>query len=213
MMSVNFDEQVQRNLLGKQLEKDGRILDAIALYEANISENFEGSFPYRRLAILYRKRKLWSEEVRVLEKACFVFNSFISSGRNDIKPKLKEFREGLKKAKDRTSKLKQVIRLAKKRTKHIIHNDEVEIGPFQLRLMFGDRYEEDICVFTHSFFCDCGVENKKLIDYKSYINNLNDVILRGRCSSCMEIATRYIETGERPGIEKLSSKIRKLNKS
>ena len=105
-MSINFDEQVQRNLLGKQLEKDGKILDAIGLYEANISENFEGSFPYRRLAILYRKRKLWSEEVRVLEKAIFVFNSFISSGRNDIKPKLKEFREGLKKAKDRTSKLK-----------------------------------------------------------------------------------------------------------
>lgn len=49
----SFDTKVQRNLMGKRLEKEGRVLEAKALYEANISESFEGSFPYRRLAILY----------------------------------------------------------------------------------------------------------------------------------------------------------------
>lgn len=105
-MSNNFDAQVQRNLLGKQLEKDGKVLDAMALYEANISEDFEGNYPYRRLAILYRKRKLLFEEVRVLEKAISVFNSLISTGRSDIEPKLNEFKEGLKKANEKISKFK-----------------------------------------------------------------------------------------------------------
>ncbi len=95
----SFDTQVQRNLMGKQLEKEGRVLEAKALYEANISESFEGSFPYRRLATLYRKGKSVNEEIRVLEKAVSVFQSLIGTEREDIHPKLIEFRERLEKAK------------------------------------------------------------------------------------------------------------------
>jgi len=102
--------------------------------------------------------------------------------------------------------------LSKKRTKHIIHDDEVEIGPLQLRSMFGSSWEEDITIAESSIFCDCGAEHKELINYKSYINHLNDVILKGWCSSCKTIAARYIETGERKGIEKIANKIRKLNR-
>ena len=94
-----FDTQVQRNLMGKRLEKEGRVLEAKALYEANISESFEGSFPYRRLAILYRKRKSIEEEIRVLEKAVSVFQSLIENGREDIHPKIIEFKQRLEKAK------------------------------------------------------------------------------------------------------------------
>ena len=57
----NFDNQVQRNLMGKRLEKEGNFLKAMSLCEANISENFISIFPNRRLAILYSKRKLISE--------------------------------------------------------------------------------------------------------------------------------------------------------
>ena len=102
-------------------------------------------------------------------------------------------------------------KLAKKRTEHIIHDDEVEIGPLQLQLMFGPSWERDIQLATHSFYCDCGAGNKELANYKSYINDLNDVILKGWCSACRSIAARYIETGERKGIEKIADKIRKLN--
>ncbi len=102
--------------------------------------------------------------------------------------------------------------MAKKRTKHITHDDKVEIGPLQLRSMFGQSYEEDIEIALNCILCDCGVENKQLIDYESYLNNLNDVVLKGRCSSCKTIAARYIETGERNGIEKIADKIRKLNR-
>lgn len=100
----NFDTQVQRNLMGKRLEKEGRVLEAKALYEANISEDFEGSFPYRRLAVLYRKKKSLIDEIRVLKKAVSVFDSLITTGRADVHPKLNEFKEGLKKAKEKISK-------------------------------------------------------------------------------------------------------------
>ena len=105
-MSNNLDSQVQRNSMGKQLEKDGKILEAMVLYEANIYENFEGNFPYRRLAILYRKKKLWAEEIRVLEKAVFVFDSLSSNERKDAQAKLKEFIVALNKAKLKIQKFK-----------------------------------------------------------------------------------------------------------
>src|SRR5680860_744428 len=101
--------------------------------------------------------------------------------------------------------------MAQKRRKHNIHDDGVEIGPFQLNLMFGSSYEEDIDLAVNSIFCDWMAENKRLVNYKSYINDLNDVILEGWCSSCNTIAARYIETGERKGIEKVTAKIRKIN--
>lgn len=105
-MINKFDNQVQRNLLGKQLEKEGQVVKAMSLYEANVSENFEGSFPYRRLAILYRKRKLPSEEIRVLEKAISVFSTLISLNRDDVEPKLYEFQERLNTVNNKISKFK-----------------------------------------------------------------------------------------------------------
>lgn len=78
--------------------------------------------------------------------------------------------------------------------------------------MFGHTWAQDINIAINSIYCNCGAEQKQLINYKSYINNLNDVILKGLCSSCKTIAARYIETGERKGIEKIADKIRKLNR-
>ena len=106
---------------------------------------------------------------------------------------------------------KRPIVLAKKRTEHIIHDDEVEIGPFQLQQLYGVTWKKDLELVLHTIFCDCMAEQKQLIDYKSHLNDLNDVILRGRCSNCKSLASRYIETGEREGIEKIADKIRKLN--
>lgn len=103
--------------------------------------------------------------------------------------------------------------MAIKRTNHIIHDDEVEIDSFQLQIMFGPSYKEDIEIAVNSIFCNCGAQSKKLVNYTSYLNNLNDVILKGSCNSCNTIAARYIETGERKGIEKIANRIRKLNRA
>lgn len=93
------DSQLNRNLKGIELEKDGKVDQAIKLYEMNIKENFVGNRPYDRLAIIYRKNKQFDDEIRVLEKAIEVFEEIVSTtGRIDGPPKLKRFKERLKKA-------------------------------------------------------------------------------------------------------------------
>lgn len=81
---------VDRNLIGKQLEQAERFDEAIALYEANLADRFSGSFPYNRLAILYRKNKQYDEEIRVLSLAIEVFLA-LPEVRADKHPKLEKF--------------------------------------------------------------------------------------------------------------------------
>lgn len=94
-------DPVDRNLKGKELEKIGQVDRAIKFYEENVKDEFEGSFPYDRLAIIYRKRKQYKDEIRVLNKAISTFEKeSITSKRQDIQPKLVKFRERLGKAKE-----------------------------------------------------------------------------------------------------------------
>jgi len=91
---------VDRNLQGKEFEKTGEIEKAIELYEKNIEEEFEGNHPYDRLAIIYRKRKQYREEIRVLNQAVSVYEKEkIKSKRQDVNPKLIRFKERLEKVK------------------------------------------------------------------------------------------------------------------
>lgn len=94
-----MDIQLKRNLDGIKLEKEGNIDEAIKLYEQNIMENFDGNHPYDRLAIIYRKNKKIKDEIRVLEKAIWVFTQVVYSQRGDRLPKLKKFKKRLDKAK------------------------------------------------------------------------------------------------------------------
>ena len=56
---------VTRNLKGKELEKAERVGQAIQLYEANVSDCFEGGHPYQRLRILYSRQGNYVEALRV----------------------------------------------------------------------------------------------------------------------------------------------------
>ena len=94
-----FDKQVERNLKGVELEKSGQVDKAIKLYERNVGENFEGNHPYDRLAIIYRKRDLIDDEIRVLEKAVWVFENIVYKGRGDKPTKLEKFKKRLEKVK------------------------------------------------------------------------------------------------------------------
>lgn len=64
---------VERNLKGQQLEKQGDIEGAIRLYEQNVADEADTPFPYKRLAIIYRKQKRLDDEIRVLEKAVEIY--------------------------------------------------------------------------------------------------------------------------------------------
>lgn len=101
-MNINeklFEHQVNRNLKGIELEKEGEIVEAILLYEANVSECFEGNFPYDRLRIIYNKLKRYEDVIRVLEQAVYVFDTKVNKIRSDRLPKLDKFNDQLEKAK------------------------------------------------------------------------------------------------------------------
>ena len=93
-----FEKQVNRNLMGSELEKRGMVEEAIKLYEQNVKENFRGSHPYYRLAVIYRKKGQLDNEIRILEKAIKIYE-------NDG-PKLQKFKERLQKARELKSKRK-----------------------------------------------------------------------------------------------------------
>lgn len=63
------------NNLGIKLEKEGRIAEAIQVYEANIAGDcYPATHSFDRLMILYRKQKDYASEIRVIKKAIEVFS-------------------------------------------------------------------------------------------------------------------------------------------
>lgn len=87
--------------------------------------------------------------------------------------------------------------MIKKRTEHKIDPSELEITPFEMKRILGDTYEH-LDVFMENIFCpDCKApDRKKLVGYTPYLTRINDIVLKGKCAGCDELAARYIETGE-----------------
>ena len=92
-----FSLIVDRNLLGRELEKTNDISTVVALYEANIRDACEGNFPYDRLAIIYRREDRLDDEIRVLKRGIEVFSAY-RGPRTDVQPKLRAFQARLRKA-------------------------------------------------------------------------------------------------------------------
>jgi len=97
-----FNRQVDRNLKGIRLEKSGRSDEAILLYEKNVNEHFIGNHPYDRLAIIYRKRKQYDDETRILQIAILVYEKQVASAsgvsKEFVSTKLERFKKRLTKA-------------------------------------------------------------------------------------------------------------------
>jgi tetratricopeptide (TPR) repeat protein len=91
-------DPVERNLEGQKLEKMGLTENAIEYYLANVHDQFDGNYPYNRLATIYRKRKLYNKEIEILEKAIWVFENKVYKNRGDRLPKLEKFKHRLNKA-------------------------------------------------------------------------------------------------------------------
>lgn len=70
---MGWSEQVERNLQAIECERRGDLQEAIELYEANITESFNGTHPYERLSELYLQSNQQDDLLRVLEKAINVF--------------------------------------------------------------------------------------------------------------------------------------------
>ena len=66
-------EIVDRNLKGIELERQRKDEKAMALYESNVTDCFDGSHPYNRLRMLYKKRGDYINAIRVCE--AYIANS------------------------------------------------------------------------------------------------------------------------------------------
>jgi hypothetical protein len=64
----------ERNTNGIKLEKEGRISEAIELYEENILEDFFATHAYERLRILYRRNGELEKERRILRKYIYLLD-------------------------------------------------------------------------------------------------------------------------------------------
>lgn len=95
------DKETERNLIGREYEKSGKVDEAIKLYEQNLKEDSTLSFYIRRLSIIYRRRKQYDDEIRVLKRAIQIFKDRPKFPKVEVQELLiREFRERLEKTKD-----------------------------------------------------------------------------------------------------------------
>jgi hypothetical protein len=70
-----LEAQTARNLEAFEAEQQGRLDEAIALYERNVAEGFPGDLPYGRLVAIYERQQAFDEAERVLRRAIAVLES------------------------------------------------------------------------------------------------------------------------------------------
>ena len=96
-----------------------------------------------------------------------------------------------------------------KAKEHIIDPKDIKLNQWEFQLVMGEAWEKRD-IYINNIFCDCKTPNKQLIDYNVYLNDINDIVLKGLCSGCKTIAARYIETGETTESIEAAERIRKL---
>lgn len=89
---MNWSDQVERNLQAIEYEKNGDIDKAIELYELNVKENFDGTYPYERLSEHYLNSDQKEDLIRILEKALIVFEGAELSDCQHKHTQLEKFR-------------------------------------------------------------------------------------------------------------------------
>ena len=83
----------------KQLEKEGDLVGATAVYEKIIKKNPVNEYAYNRLMIIHRKNKEYKKEKTVLDAAIKAFHQFYSESlRLPATPKIKSLSKAILKA-------------------------------------------------------------------------------------------------------------------
>lgn len=101
-----FNVMYHRNVQGIELEKAGEQDRAIAVYEQNIVEWFDGNHPYDRLRILYTQRKEYDNAIRVCQRFVEMADTLLRLGspRTDLRPKRDKFAQWITRLYERQSK-------------------------------------------------------------------------------------------------------------
>ncbi|MCM1220454.1 MAG: hypothetical protein NC548_38810 [Lachnospiraceae bacterium] len=88
------ERQYRLIVKGREAEKIGDLYGAIKTYNLLVKQEYDGTTPYDRLCIIYRKQGKYQQEYDVLQKAIALFIRLSkTSPREDILPKLEKFKE------------------------------------------------------------------------------------------------------------------------
>jgi len=104
------------------------------------------------------------------------------------------------------------INNVEKRESHKIDPNELELQQMEFKQIMGNSWG-NLDLLIGNIFCTCDSKEKKLVNYRIFLNDLDDLILKGYCSGCGSIAARYIETGEKEESRVTAKRIRKMNKA
>ena len=110
----SLEETASNNNNGILAEKEGRIDDAIRIYENSILDEYPATHSYDRLMILYRKRKDYENEIRVIKIAIRVFEKErmerdrLGVGSDNIAQEVNRYKLRLEKAEALMAKASQV---------------------------------------------------------------------------------------------------------
>ena len=110
----SLEETASNNNNGILAEKEGRIDDAIRIYENSILDEYPATHSYDRLMILYRKRKDYDNEIRVIKIAIRVFEKErmerdrLGVGSDNIAQEVNRYKLRLEKAEALMAKASQV---------------------------------------------------------------------------------------------------------
>ena len=105
-----------RNLEGLELERSGRTQEALALYEQNVQEGFEGDWPYGRLVAAYERTGELERAVAVLERAIEIFGESQRRTPADRRATLRAFKGRLRLVKKAIAARDRAIRRVSKRS-------------------------------------------------------------------------------------------------
>ncbi len=80
----------------------------------------------------------------------------------------------------------------------IKNKKEIELSKKQLKAVMGSDWQVFTEKLLNNCHCPCtgGGYDVTIVDYRIFLNDLNDVILRGKCKGCGKELNRYLETGE-----------------
>jgi hypothetical protein len=75
--------------------------------------------------------------------------------------------------------------------------NEIKIDMDDIRVIFGDDIDHFNTIINNVFCTSCGgAYDRTIVNFTAYLNNLNDIVLKGECKTCSGKVGRYIETGE-----------------
>lgn len=88
--------------------------------------------------------------------------------------------------------------------------DTIEINLEDIELIMGDSFSFFPTILNNCFCAKCENHQTSIINYKAFLNNLQDISLKGECKRCGQQVGRYIETGESKESAEAANHIRKI---